>query len=58
MSDLIFEHYVSVAQLTIAGVLPLMVVAVLVARMGDLDVQTRVFHPIVQTTGINSADIY
>lgn len=30
MGDFIFEHYVSVAQLTIAGVLPLMLLAVLV----------------------------
>ena len=32
MNDFIFEHYVSVAQLTIAIVLPLMLVAVLVTR--------------------------
>jgi len=32
MNDFIFEHYVSVAQLTIASVLPMMLVAVLVTR--------------------------
>ncbi|MBL37623.1 MAG: hypothetical protein CMP07_04365 [Xanthomonadales bacterium] len=32
MSDFIFEHYVGVAQITIAGVLPLMLVAVLLTR--------------------------
>ena len=32
MSEFIFEHYVGVAQITIAGVLPLMLVAVLVTR--------------------------
>jgi len=32
MTDLIFEHYVPVAQLTIAGVVPIMLVAVLVTR--------------------------
>jgi len=32
MNDFIFEHYVSVAQLTIPGVLPIMLVAVLVTR--------------------------
>ena len=32
MSDFIFEHYVGAAQITIAGVLPLMVLAVLVTR--------------------------
>lgn len=32
MSDFTFEHYVGVAQITIAGVLPLMLVAVLVTR--------------------------
>lgn len=32
MNDLIFEHYVGVAQITIASVPPLMLVAVLVTR--------------------------
>lgn len=32
MSNLIFEHYVIVSQITIAAVLPLMLVAVLVTR--------------------------
>lgn len=32
MNDFIFEHYVSAAQITIAGVLPIMLVAVLLTR--------------------------
>ena len=32
MSDFLFEHYVSVAQISIAATLPVMLVAVLVAR--------------------------
>ena len=32
MSDLIFEHYVPVAQIAIAGALPLMLLAVLITR--------------------------
>lgn len=32
MNDFIFEHYAGVAQITIAGALPLMLVAVLVTR--------------------------
>lgn len=35
MSDFIFNHYVMVAQLTIATALPLMLVAVLVTRKTD-----------------------
>jgi len=34
MNDFVFEHYVEVAKITIVGVLPLILIAVLVTRKG------------------------